>query len=152
MSSGASLYLIDLPGYGYARASHSDRAGYAKLIKGRDSLARPHGVVWLLDIRHPPSGKTGTAACSLNAAPLLVALTKSNKVGRGGRAGGTGPGKALARSRAVQTTSSTGLGMRSWASVLAASATGTMLKAWLVIAVTYIMACAGAHAQAAKRV
>ena len=45
------LYLVDLPGYGFARASKSDRAGYQKLVSGyvrtRDRLA---GIVWLLDI------------------------------------------------------------------------------------------------------
>lgn len=51
-----SFYLVDLPGYGYARASQSDRKSYQALLgrylQRRERLA---GVVWLLDLRHQPS-------------------------------------------------------------------------------------------------
>lgn len=50
------FYLVDLPGYGFARAGKGARAGYRKLVtsylRTRSSLA---GIVWLLDIRHQPS-------------------------------------------------------------------------------------------------
>lgn len=80
-----SLYLIDLPGYGYARASQSDRAGFAKLIRGvlskRTTLT---ALVWLLDIRHPPSREDLEYATLLaeRETPVLVALTKADKLGR----------------------------------------------------------------------
>ena len=51
-----TFYLIDLPGYGWARASKTARAGYRRLVESyltaRSTVA---GIVWLLDIRHPPS-------------------------------------------------------------------------------------------------
>src|SRR5512145_2693690 len=51
-----AFYLVDLPGYGFARAGKAARAGYRRLVTRylgeRPSLA---GVVWLLDIRHDPS-------------------------------------------------------------------------------------------------
>lgn len=51
-----ALYLVDLPGYGYARASKSDRRSYRALL-GRYLQHRERlvGVVWLLDLRHQPS-------------------------------------------------------------------------------------------------
>jgi GTP-binding protein len=50
------FYLVDLPGYGFARAGKAARAGYRTLLtrylRERPALA---GVVWLLDARHDPS-------------------------------------------------------------------------------------------------
>ena len=51
-----AFYLVDLPGYGFARAGKAARAGYRRLVTAtcveRPTLA---GVVWLLDVRHEPS-------------------------------------------------------------------------------------------------
>ena len=48
-----AFYIVDLPGYGFARAGKAARAGYRRLVTRylgeRRSLA---GVVWLLDVRH----------------------------------------------------------------------------------------------------
>lgn len=82
-----TLHLIDLPGYGYARVTKTERAAYRKLLerllRDRQTLS---GVVWLLDIRHSPSkddvefqqllAKSGIA--------VLVVLTKSDKLNRSG--------------------------------------------------------------------
>jgi len=50
---GAVLWLVDLPGYGYAERSKSERSAWARLIEGylaeRDSL---RAVVVLIDARH----------------------------------------------------------------------------------------------------
>src|SRR6266540_5486478 len=51
--SGA--YFLDLPGYGYSRASKADRVSFRRLVDHalrREGLA---GVVWLLDLRREPS-------------------------------------------------------------------------------------------------
>lgn len=79
------FYLIDLPGYGFARASKTARAGYRRLVDGyltgRATLA---GVVWLLDIRHQPS-KDDLAMQELLIAshrPVLAVLTKADKLSR----------------------------------------------------------------------
>jgi GTP-binding protein len=80
-----SLYLVDLPGYGFARASKTDRAGYRKLIhsylRSRQTLS---GIVWLLDIRHDPSKEDREMQELLieSGRPVLAVLTKSDKLSR----------------------------------------------------------------------
>jgi GTP-binding protein len=84
-----SLYLIDLPGYGFARAGKAARAGYRRLITRylgeRPTLA---GVVWLLDVRHPPSRDDREIQELLIASgrPVLAVLTKADKLTRSARA------------------------------------------------------------------
>jgi GTP-binding protein len=79
------FYLVDLPGYGYAKASLADRATFHKLLDAylatRQRLA---GVVWLLDIRHPPSEQDYVVQEGLTRTgrPALVVLTKGDKLGR----------------------------------------------------------------------
>ncbi len=79
------LYLVDLPGYGFARAGKSARAGYRRLVTTyltkRPSLA---GVVWLLDVRHPPSKDDREIQDLLveSGRPVLVTLTKADKLTR----------------------------------------------------------------------
>lgn len=80
-----SLYLVDLPGYGFARASKTDRAGYRRLIhsylRSRPTLS---GIVWLLDIRHDPSKEDREMQELLiqSRRPVLAVLTKSDKLSR----------------------------------------------------------------------
>ncbi len=83
------LYLIDLPGYGYAQVSKSERIRFSKLIKKyletRTALA---GVVWLLDMRRDPSAEDIALSDKLAEweVPVLLAITKSDKLGRAKRA------------------------------------------------------------------
>jgi len=89
LPSPLSLYLLDLPGYGYSRASKAERAGFRGLVT--HTLARPRlaGVLWLLDIRREPSADDH-AMHELFAARdsrVLAALTKSDKVPRDRRPG-----------------------------------------------------------------
>jgi GTP-binding protein len=80
-----AFYLVDLPGYGFARAGKAARAGYRRLVTRylgeRPSLA---GVVWLLDIRHDPSRDDLEIQQLLveSGRPVLAALTKGDKLGR----------------------------------------------------------------------
>jgi GTP-binding protein len=82
-----SLYLLDLPGYGYARASQTERAKFRALI--RRTLDRPRlaGVVWLLDIRRDPSAEDRAIHKVFVGAgtPVLAALTKGDTLSRGRR-------------------------------------------------------------------
>jgi GTP-binding protein len=110
-------YLLDLPGYGWARRSQTDRVAFRKLLDGvvrqRKTLSR---VIWLLDIRHPPSREDREMQTLLiaGARPVLVVLTKADKLSRTERA------RAL-RERALElelseedlllTSSTTGLGI-----------------------------------------
>jgi GTP-binding protein len=87
------FYLVDLPGYGFARAGKAARAGYRSLVtrylSERPTLA---GVVWLLDVRRDPSGDDFDVQELLigSGRPVLAALTKADKLTRM---------QALARSR-----------------------------------------------------
>lgn len=81
-------YLVDLPGYGFARASRTDRAAFRRLLEAylaeRPAVA---GVVWLLDARHRPSRDDLAVGAALaeHALPVLVALTKVDKLTRSRR-------------------------------------------------------------------
>jgi GTP-binding protein len=78
-------YLVDLPGYGFARAGKAARAGYRSLVtrylSERPTLA---GVVWLLDVRRDPSGDDFDVQELLigSGRPVLAALTKADKLTR----------------------------------------------------------------------
>ena len=82
------FYLVDLPGYGYAKVSKAERAGFSKIIK--TYLSKRHdliGVVWLLDIRRDPSRDDWAIADMFveRGTPALVAITKADKVSRSHR-------------------------------------------------------------------
>ncbi|MEO8032505.1 MAG: ribosome biogenesis GTP-binding protein YihA/YsxC [Gemmatimonadota bacterium] len=80
------FYLVDLPGYGFAKASHTARAEFSNLLESylaqRTTL---HAVVWLLDIRHLPSvaDQAHREVLAGRGVPTLVALTKADKLTRG---------------------------------------------------------------------
>ncbi|MGH7645001.1 MAG: ribosome biogenesis GTP-binding protein YihA/YsxC [Gemmatimonadales bacterium] len=82
-----SVYLLDLPGYGYARAGRAARAAFRRLVT--HALARPglRGIVWLLDTRREPSADDLAmhAALAARGTGVLAAVTKSDKVPRGHR-------------------------------------------------------------------
>ena len=107
-----AFYLVDLPGYGFARAGKTARAGYRRLVerylRERPTLA---GVVWLLDVRHEPSKDDLEFQTLLveSGRPVLVALTKGDKLTRSAQAAKTREfGAALGlREDQIQLTSST---------------------------------------------
>lgn len=81
-------YLVDLPGYGYARASRNDRTAFQALL--HDYVGRRKeltAAIWLLDIRRDPSPDDLSMAEQLGAraVPLLAAVTKADKIPRGQR-------------------------------------------------------------------
>jgi len=77
-------YLLDLPGYGWAKRSQAARSSFRKLLEGvvsrRPSLS---GVVWLLDVRHAPSEEDLRIRelLALGERPVLAVLTKADKLG-----------------------------------------------------------------------
>ena len=95
---GERARLADLPGYGYATAPRSLRAGWDALIggylTGRKSLA---AVVVLTDARHPLTGNDRHFLEWLRpvVARRLVLLSKADKLTRAEQTG------ALARTRVV---------------------------------------------------
>lgn len=81
--------LVDLPGYGYARASKARREAWGRAIDSylheRQSLA---AIVLVMDARHPlqPFDRDMIAWCEGRGMPLLGLLNKADKLKRGARA------------------------------------------------------------------
>ena len=75
------LYLVDLPGYGYARRSHSEREQWAKLVNAYIQDRTPlKGIVQLVDARHDPTADDLEMLEWLNQSrkPFLVVATKAD--------------------------------------------------------------------------
>jgi GTP-binding protein len=112
------FYLVDLPGYGFARASKGERAGYRKLIdrflRERETLS---GVAWLLDARHEPSkGDREMQGLLIESGrPVLAVLTKADKLGRAAQRESVhaiGGALGLPEDQVQLTSARTGLGIR----------------------------------------
>jgi GTP-binding protein len=84
-----AYYLVDLPGYGYAKVAKELRAEWGReLERYIADEKRLAGVVTLMDTRHGPSALDLDLQDLLDEAGLgkVVVLTKADKVGRGQRA------------------------------------------------------------------
>lgn len=83
-----SWYLVDLPGYGFAKVSRREKARWGKMIEkylsGRKTL---RGVILLVDIRHSPSVDDRTMKDWLehHQIPFMVVATKADKLSRSAR-------------------------------------------------------------------
>ncbi len=81
-----AFYLVDLPGYGYARVSKSMRDDWGELIEGylhgREQLK---GLIHIVDIRHPPTenDQQMTAWLLYHHYPFITVATKADKIARG---------------------------------------------------------------------
>ncbi|NLP43784.1 MAG: YihA family ribosome biogenesis GTP-binding protein [Peptococcaceae bacterium] len=81
-------YLVDLPGYGYAKVSEQTRINWGKMMqtyfRQRENLK---GVIQLVDIRHKPTADDQLMVKMLleNNIPALLVATKADKVSRGQR-------------------------------------------------------------------
>ncbi len=80
-----TMRLVDLPGYGYAKLSHSEKQRFSKAIGeylGDDRDLRL--VLQLIDMRHKPTAddRQMLAFLSENEVPFMVVLTKSDKLNR----------------------------------------------------------------------
>ena len=93
------LYLVDLPGYGYAKVAQTQRAAWQRLV-GRyvteraeadpaagDRRAPLRAVVQLIDSRHPPTPLDVELMAVLmeSDALHLIVLTKADKLSANGR-------------------------------------------------------------------
>ena len=81
-----SFYLVDLPGYGYAKAGKTQRLSWRKFIE--DYLLNSEEirfVAQLIDIRHDPMQSDLDMFHWLvkNGIPVLVVATKADKLSRG---------------------------------------------------------------------
>ncbi len=81
-------YLVDLPGYGFARVAKAEKEKWGRMIENYlRSRTQLRGVIQLLDIRHAPNQNDILMKNWLqnSAIPLLVVATKADKVSRGAR-------------------------------------------------------------------
>ncbi len=81
--------LVDLPGYGYARVSDSERRRWSELIEGYFNDDRDvRLVVQLLDIRHTPSKDDFRMLEYMveREIPFIAVLTKADKLNKTERA------------------------------------------------------------------
>ena len=77
--------FVDLPGYGYAKVSKSERARWAELIEGYFNQDRNFALVCsLIDIRHPASELDENMVGFLQEAglPFAIVLTKGDKLSK----------------------------------------------------------------------
>jgi GTP-binding protein len=81
-----SFYFVDVPGYGFAKVSKTEREAWGKMIEQylveRDQLK---AVVQLVDLRHPPSKDDCLMYDWLkyHELPVIVVATKSDKIPKG---------------------------------------------------------------------
>ena len=77
------LYLVDLPGYGYARANQEVKAAWGKMVENYLHKSKMLKAVFLLiDIRHEPSenDKTMYAWIVEQGFHTVIIATKSDKI------------------------------------------------------------------------
>ncbi|MBN1592371.1 MAG: YihA family ribosome biogenesis GTP-binding protein [Candidatus Coatesbacteria bacterium] len=79
-----SICLVDLPGYGYSKASKAIQAQLAPLVENYLSSGRPRLCVSLVDCRRPPEESDVNLWEWLIAhgVPFIVAATKADKIKR----------------------------------------------------------------------
>ncbi len=84
-----TLRMVDLPGYGYAKVSGSERRRWSELIEGYFDQERDMRLVLqLLDIRHTPSKDDYQMLEYMvdRGIPFVVVLTKADKLNKTQRA------------------------------------------------------------------
>ncbi len=109
------FYLVDLPGFGYARISQTERLHWARMIERylaeRETLRT---LVHLVDARHEPQALDLEVMHMMRGVPVpyLIVLTKADKLS----------GNELSRSRARAQRALKGMGLE--APVVATSSAG----------------------------
>lgn len=84
------FFLVDLPGYGYARAPGSVRGAWNELIETYlTETPKLRGLIQLIDGRHDPTDRDRTMLAYLGelGLPTLFVLTKADKLKRNQRVG-----------------------------------------------------------------
>jgi len=79
------IYLVDLPGYGYAKVSKSEKERWAGLIEGYLNSERDLRLVFMLvDMRHKPTIDDVNMINYLidTETPFVIVLTKADKLNK----------------------------------------------------------------------
>lgn len=80
-----SADFVDLPGYGYARVSKTEKARWAEMIEGYFNQDRSFAlVVSLIDVRHPATALDERMVGFLMEAelPFIIVQTKADKLSK----------------------------------------------------------------------
>lgn len=80
-----NIYLVDLPGYGYAKVSKSEKERWAGLIEGYLNSERDLRLVFMLvDMRHKPTADDVNMINYLidTETPFVIVLTKADKLNK----------------------------------------------------------------------
>jgi GTP-binding protein len=107
------FYIVDLPGYGFARAPRKNRTEWTGWIASYLMERVPlRGVVLLIDARHPclPNDIEMVNFLKERGRPYIIALTKSDKLKRGKLASAVG--KAQDMGPVIPVSSITGSGIK----------------------------------------
>lgn len=84
-----NIYIVDLPGYGYAKVAKSEKQNWNRLIGGYLAAERELALVFqLIDFRHPPTADDILMVNYLidGGFPFVVVLTKADKLSKTQRA------------------------------------------------------------------
>ncbi|WP_417085359.1 ribosome biogenesis GTP-binding protein YihA/YsxC [Lancefieldella rimae] len=109
--------FVDLPGYGYAKVSHTEKQRWTDLIGGYFEQERSFNlVISLVDIRHEAQKLDLQMVDFLTEAelPFVVALTKADKITRNKQSQAAAALRSsfgLAQEQIIITSSETGLGI-----------------------------------------
>jgi GTP-binding protein len=80
------LFYVDVPGYGYAKVSKTEREAWGKMIEryitGREQLK---AVIQIVDLRHPPSRDDINMYDFMKhfGIPCIIIATKADKIPKG---------------------------------------------------------------------
>ena len=82
-----AFYLVDLPGYGFAKRSKDEQTEWGNLIGSYMSSGRPKHLLLLVDIRHEPSPEDREMfRWTLHAGvPFTIVATKADKISKSQR-------------------------------------------------------------------
>lgn len=80
-----NIYLVDLPGYGYAKVAKSDKVRWSGLIEGYLHDDRDLALIFqLIDMRHPPTADDLQMIDFLieSEIPFAIVFTKADKLSK----------------------------------------------------------------------
>ena len=80
------LYFVDVPGYGFAKVSKTEREAWGKMIETyMTSRSELSAVLLIVDLRHPPTSDDRLMYDFLKhyEIPCLVIATKADKIPKG---------------------------------------------------------------------
>lgn len=80
------FYFVDVPGYGFARVSKTEKEKWGKMIEEYFIDRQPlRAVVQLVDLRHPPTrdDKDMYDFLKYHGIPTVIVATKADKISKG---------------------------------------------------------------------